>query len=169
MILKNGKSLEERVEALESEWEIRNLVSTYLLKADIRDVEGYVQTFAPDGVLDTEGLHLDKVGFEVKNVHEGREAIAKVYSECIAPLPCFMWHLGHSPYIEVDGNNATGRWGWTAVVSIPGIGPMEAGGVYNDEYANTEEGWRIKKRVITAWYSMEFGKWNDELFYGPTR
>lgn len=169
MSINSSKTLEERVLALEAEWEIRNLVATYLLKADFRDIQGYTETFTEDGVLDTEGLHLDKAGFDVGNIHEGREAIGKVFSECIAPVPCFMWHLGHTPFIEVEGDTATGRWGWSAVVHIPGIGPLEAGGVYHDDYVRTDVGWRIKKRVITSWYSMEFGKWNDELFFGPTR
>ena len=169
MSSKTTKTLEDRVQALEAEWEIRNLVSTYLLKADHRDAAGYAETFSEDGVLDTEGLHLEKAGFNVANVHEGRAAIAKVFSECIAPFPCFMWHLGHSPYIEVHGDKAMGRWGWTAVVHIPDFGPMEAGGVYNDDYVKTKEGWKIKKRVITSWYSLEFGKWNNDFFFGPTR
>lgn len=164
-----AKTLEQRVQDLEAEWAIRNLVSTYLWKADHRDVQGYVDTFTEDAVLDTEGLHFDRVGLVVAKEHHGREAIAKVFSESIAPFPCFMWHLGHAPYIEVHGDTAVGRWGWTAVVNIPNFGPMEAGGIYDDEYASTEHGWKIKKRVITAWYSMEFGKWNDNMFFGPTR
>ena len=169
MSIGTAATLEERVQALEAEWEIRNLVSTYLLKADIRDVAGYAETFTEDGVLDTAGLHLEKAGFEVASVHRGREAIAKVFSECIAPMPCFMWHLGHAPYIEVHGDKAIGRWGWSAVVNIPDFGPMESGGVYNDEYARTDKGWKIAKRVITSWYTFEFGKWSNDMFFGPTR
>ncbi len=169
MTTEQQKSLEERVKTLESEWAIRNLMSSYLQKADVRDVDGYANCFAEDGVLDTEGLHFDKVGFNVPKEHHGREAIAKVYRENIAPMPCFMWHLGHAPHIEVNGAEAAGRWGWTAVVNIPGFGPMQAGGIYEDDYVETEEGWKIKKRVITAWYSMEYGKWNENMFFGPTR
>jgi hypothetical protein len=169
MINRNTKTLEERVQDLEAEWDIRNLVATYLLKADTRDVEGYAETFAEDGVLDIAGLHFDKVGMEVAAIHEGREAIGKAYSQYIAPVPCFMWHLGHSPHIEVHGGSAVGRWGWTALVHIPLFGPMQAGGVYHDEYVSTDEGWKIKKRVITSWYSMEYGKWNEDMFFGPTQ
>ena len=127
MTNRNAKTLEERVQDLEAEWDIRNLVATYLLKADTRDVEGYAETFAEDGVLDIAGLHFDKVGMEVEAIHEGREAIGKAYSQYIAPVPCFMWHLGHSPHIEVHGGSAVGRWGWTALVNIPLFGPMQAG------------------------------------------
>ena len=83
-------------------------------------------------------------------------------------MPCFMWHLGHTPYIEVIVSNATGRWGWTAVVNIPGFGPMQSGCVYQDDYVRTADGWKIKKRVITQWYTMEYGKWNEKMFFGPT-
>jgi hypothetical protein len=120
-------------------------------------------------VLDIEGLHFEKVGIQVANIHEGREAIAKVYSEYIAPVPCFMWHLGHAPHIEVHGDRATGRWGWTAIVNVPMFGPMQAGGVYNDEYVRTDAGWKIKKRAITSYYSMEYGKWNENLFFGSMK
>jgi len=161
-----SKTLEQRVADLEAEWAIRNLVSLYLLKADMRDVEGYASMFCEDGILDIEGLNFDKVGLEVTNVNQGRAEIAKAYSDYIAPIPCFMWHLGHSPYIEVNGDTATGRWGWTAIVSVPMFGPMQAGGVYNDEYAKTSSGWKIKKRAITSFFSMEYGKWNENLFFG---
>ena len=157
------KGLEARVQDLEAEWEIRNLIATYLLRADVRDAEGYAQTFAKDGVLDIGGLHFDPP------VYEGREAIAKVFREKIGPVPCFMWHLGHTPYIEVHGDKATGRWGWTALVRFPDSDAMECGGVYDDEYVKTDEGWKIKKKVITGWYMMEFGRWDNERFHGPTR
>ena len=163
------KQLETRVQDLEAEWEIRNLIATYLLRADVRDAEGYAETFARDGVLDIGGLHMDSVGFEVKNIHKGREAIAKVFREYIGPLPCFMWHLGHTPYIEVHGEKAIGRWAWKALVRFPDSDAMETGGVYDDEYVKTDEGWKIKKKVITMWYAMEFGKWNNDQFSGPTR
>jgi hypothetical protein len=162
----NSRTLEERVADLEAEWAIRNLMSTYLLKADTRDVEGYANMFCEDGILDIEGLHFDKVGFEVTNVNQGTQAIAKAYSEYIAPVPCFMWHLAHSPHIEVNGDQATGRWGWTAIVNVPLFGPMQAGGVYNDEYQKTSAGWKIKKRAITSYFSMEYGTWNEDLFFG---
>lgn len=162
----SAKTLEERVLALEAEWEIRNLMSTYLMKADTRDVEGYAETFTPDGVLDIGGLNFDKVGMQVPPVHEGREAIGKAYSTYIAPMPCFMWHLGHAPHIEVEGDRAKGRWAWSAIVNVPMFGPMQAGGVYNDEYARTSDGWKIKRRAITSYFSMGYGKWDEKMFFG---
>lgn len=164
-----SRTLEQRVADLEAEWAIRNLMSLYLLKADQRDVEGYASMFCEDGILDIEGLHFDKVGLEVTNVNQGRAAIAKAYNDYIAPVPAFMWHLGHSPHIEVNGDTAVGRWGWTALVNVAMFGPMQAGGVYHDEYAKTHEGWKIKKRVITSFYSMEYGQWNEALFFGTAR
>lgn len=166
---RNAKTLLERVSDLEAEWDIRNLISNYLIKADSRDVQGYAETFTPDGVLDIEGLHFEKVGIKVANKHEGREAIAKVYSTYIAPVPCFMWHLAHAPHIEVEGDRAKGRWGWTAVVNVPLFGPMQAGGVYNDEYLRTDEGWKIKTRTIISYFSMEYGKWNENFFFAATK
>lgn len=163
------KGLEARVQDLEAEWEIRNLIATYLLRADVRDAEGYAETFAKDGVLDIGGLHMDSVGIEVENEHQGREAIAKVFREYIGPLPCFMWHLGHTPYIEVHGDKAIGHWGWNALVRFPDSDAMETGGVYDDEYVKTDEGWKIRKKVITMWYAMEFGKWDNQRFFGPIR
>jgi len=61
-------------------------------------------------------------------------------------------NLGHSPYLEVHGATATGRWGWTALVNIPGFGPMQAGGVYHDDYVSTDEGWKTSEaRISLAW------------------
>lgn len=160
------KQLEERVQDLEAECAIRNLIATYMLRADIRDAEGVAKQFAKDGVIDVGGLKIP--GLE-KTAYKGREAIAKLFREVIEPSPCFLWHLGHTPHIEVHGDKATGQWGWTAIVRFPDSDAMEMGGVYADEYVKTDEGWKIKKKVITAWYEMQFGKWDNQLFFGPTR
>jgi len=160
------KQLEARVQDLEAEWGIRNLIATYLLRADVRDAEGVAETFAKDGVLDIEGLRIP--GLE-ETIYKGREAIAKLFRETIEPVPCFLWHLAHTPYIEVHGDKAIGHWGWTALVRFPDSDAMECGGIYDDEYVRTDEGWKIKKKVITAWYMMEFGKWDNDRFFGPTR
>ena len=160
------KRLGERVQDLEAEWEIRNLIATYLLRADVRDAEGVAKTFAKDGVLDIEGLHVPGLG---ETIYKGREAIAKVFRERIEPVPCFLWHLGHTPHIEVHGDKAIGHWGWTALLRFPDSEAMEFGGIYDDEYVKTDEGWKIKKKVITMWYAMEFGKWDNDRFFGPTR
>ena len=159
------KELEARVQGLEAEWEIRNLIATYMLRADARDAEGVAGTFAKDGVIDVEGLLKD---LPVEKIYRGREAIAKLFREVIEPTPCFLWHLGHTPYIEVHGNKAIGHWGWTALMRFPDSEAMEFGGVYNDEYVKTDEGWKIKKKVITGWYFFQFGKWDNERFQGPT-
>ena len=157
------KQLEARVQDLEAEWGIRNLIATYLLRADVRDFEGVAETFAEDGELDIGGLFFDPPRYK------GREAIAQVFREKIEPNPCFLWHLGHTPCIEVHGGKATGRWAWTALVRFPDSDAMETGGVYDDEYVKTDEGWKIKKKVITMWYAMEFGKWDNQRFFGPMR
>ena len=160
------KGLEAMVQDLKAEWEIRNLIATYMLRADVRDAEGVSELFAKDGVLDIEGLRIP--GLE-ETKYKGREAITKLFREVIGPVPCFMWHLAHTPLIEVHGNNAIGQWAWTALIRFPDSDAMECGGIYNDEYVKTDGGWKIKKKVITAWYMMDFGKWDNERFFGPTR
>jgi uncharacterized protein (TIGR02246 family) len=166
MSSENTKQLEARVQDLEAEWGIRNLIATYMLRADARDAEGVAETFAKDGLLDVEGLHIP--GLE-ETRYEGREAIAKLFREVIEPVPCFLWHLAHTPHIEVHGDRAIGQWGWTALLRFPDSEAMEFGGVYDDEYVKTDEGWKIKKKVATAWYTMEFGKWDNQGFFGPMR
>ena len=154
------KGLEARLQDLEAECEIRNLVARYLLKVDDKDFEGIAEEFAEDGVMDFGGL----VGL---GNYRGREAIAQVFRD-VEGAPGFAWHLAHTPYIEVNGDKAIGHWGWT-VLGLPGGEAMEFGGVYDDEYVKTDEGWKIKKKVATAWYAMEFGKWDNQRFFGPTR
>ena len=156
------KGLEARVQDLEAEREIRNLIATYLLRVDHKDFEGIAGTFAEDGVMDFGGL----VGL---GSYKGRKAIAQVFRDTEGAIPGFSWHLAHTPRIEVHGDKAVGQWGWTVLGCYPGMEPMEFGGVYDDEYVKTDEGWKIKKKVSTAWYAMEFGKWDNQRFFGPTR
>ena len=155
------KQLEARVQDLEAECEIRNLIAAYLLRVDAKDFDGIAETFAEDGVMDFGGL----VGL---GSYEGRKAIAKVFEDTEG-VPGFAWHLAHTPYIEVHGDRAVGHWGWTVLGCYPGAEPLEVGGVYDDEYVRTDEGWKIKKKVATAWYTMEFGKWDNQRFFGPMR
>jgi ketosteroid isomerase-like protein len=154
------KQLEARVQDLEAECEIRNLIARYLLKVDAKDFEGIAETFTKDGVMDFGGL----AGL---GNYRGRKAIAKVFRDTEG-VSGFTWHLAHTPYIEVHGDRAIGHWGWT-VLGLPGAEAFELGGVYYDEYVKTDEGWKIKKKVATAYYAMQFGKWDNQGFYGPTR
>jgi ketosteroid isomerase-like protein len=156
------KGLEERVQDLEAECEIRNLIAAYLLKVDEKDFEGVAEKFAKDGVMDFGGL----VGL---GAYKGREAISKAFRDTEGAMIGFSWHLAHTSYIEVHRNKAIGHWGWTVLGSYPGMEAMEFGGVYEDEYVKTDEGWKIKKKVTTAYYTMDFGKWDNERFCGPTR
>ena len=155
------KGLEERVQDLEAECQIRNLIATYLLRVDDKDFEGIAEKFTEDGVMDFGGL----MGL---GDYKGREAIAQVFRDTEG-VPGFAWHLAHTPYIEVHGDKAIGHWGWTVLGCYAGAEPLEVGGIYNDEYVKTVEGWKIKKKVATAWYMMDFGKWDNDRFYGPTR
>ncbi len=153
------KRLEERVQDLEAECEIRNLIAAYMLKVDEKDFEGIGAKFTEDGVMDFGGL----MGLGAYN---GREAIVKAFRDTEGAMVGFSWHLAHTPCIEVDGDKATGHWGWTVLGCYPG---METLGVYEDEYAKTNEGWKIKKKVATAYYTMDFGKWDNQRFFGPIR
>lgn len=156
------KGLEARVQDLEAECEIRNLIARYLLRVDAKDFEGIAEAFAKDGVMDFGGL----VGL---GAYKGREAIAKAFRDTEGAMVGFSWHLAHTPYIEVHGNKASGHWGWTVLSCYPELGAMEFGGVYEDEYVKTDEGWKIKKKLSTAYYTMDFGKWDNQRFMGPTR
>ena len=60
-----------------------------------------------------------------------------------------MWHSFSNPIIEVDGDQARGRWLVLAFVQPKGAGERSMTiGSYRERYVRTPQGWRISELVF---------------------
>ena len=125
--------------------EIANLKARYVDAVDggwgreiPHDPEAVVALFVEDGVWDS-GV------FGGGSGHQGiREFMAT--GEAIMP---FAFHHLSSPRIQVDGDEARGRWHGMISMTLEGVARLQLG-VYDDEFVRTPEGWRFKRLGYTV-------------------
>lgn len=74
---------------------------------------------------------------------QGREALRDYYRAIRPEDNPSAFHILTSPIIEVDGDEATGSWHLTIVLTLRDGSSQLLGGVFSDCYRRTGEGWRI--------------------------
>ncbi len=91
--------------------------------------------------------------------YEGREAIYGYFKDCQRfPLG---YHFVGNPIIKVDGDSAKGNWHLMAALNIDDNKGIFIGGIYDDEFVRTPEGWRFKElKVTTAFYRIYEEEWS---------
>lgn len=135
-------SLEQRIQALEDEKNIRELLVSYGEYLDARDYKRYASLFASDGVW-TGGF----------GSFTGPAAIEKMLDQNLGkPEPGFInesnFHLMTTMVVHVDGDKATARSRYTFFTASPENKPVAAlAGRYFDELVREKGQWRIKRRT----------------------
>jgi ketosteroid isomerase-like protein len=152
------KHLEARVRDLEAVHEIMNLEADYAYAADTQQSELYASVFAEDGVLDLRPFG-DRIA--------GREAIRRFREESPKKVT-FSVHYLHNPHIVVNGDTAKGRFYWLAALTWAATNEaVWSSGCYQDEFVKTNEGWKIKEKVMTWHYRTPYDKgWVKERMIG---
>ncbi len=149
------EGVEQRLRRMEDIEEIKKLKARYCEACDggwdgraSHNIEGIVSLFAEDGVWDG----------GVYGRREGRNALRDYYQH--NPEVPFAFHLLTNPIIEVNGDHATGNWHLLISITQADQSSALIGGVFDDEYARTAEGWRIKRsRFSLALHSPHQGSW----------
>jgi uncharacterized protein (TIGR02246 family) len=126
--------MEDRVQRMLDEAEIRELLLTFARALDERDWTGYADTFAEDGVFEI---------FDQRRT--GREDIAAGPARDMTPFDRTQ-HYVTNVTVTVSGDSATAR-GQLLAVHIPDdTEPSEhadVGGIYHCRVRRTAEGWRF--------------------------
>jgi hypothetical protein len=129
--------------------EIEDLMSRYLFAIDYNDWDSYVETFAPDGVLEF-----------ASGVSKGRDAIRKNVTDFAAGIgkfyhtedgkPAKLRHVVLQSSIRVEGNKAWGRTLWVEMANHGPKDTMKMGtyGIYEDEFSKIDGHWFIQKRNV---------------------
>jgi ketosteroid isomerase-like protein len=137
-------TLEERIERLEAESEIRQLIAHYSFDIDDRLIESIRNLFTDDGVLKSR----DGVMFA-----KGPDAIIEQYHgrfDVLGPGHHFM-HDVQINFVEGSAVEATGRVSGHAELVRKGQ-MMVAALRYADCYTKTDVGWKFAEREISFLY-----------------
>lgn len=129
-----------RLDQLADELEVRDLVARYADAVNRRHAEDWKETWAPDGVW-----HL--FGRDV----EGRDAVFQTWQGAMGMFS-FVLQLIHSGTVEVEGNEATGRWYLSEVAHTSQGDRLLTVGVYHDHCVREEGTWRFAKRRFDVLY-----------------
>ena len=135
---------------------IEDLQARYMFALDFRDIDKYLGTFTPDGILDIgEG--------EMKGYDAIRKAVGGMPKEAApkeAPIirPAAGRHNITNIVIKVEGNKAYGRAYWfhysNSVQRTSAV--LDSFGHYEDEMVKVNGKWLFSKRRI---YNENVDKW----------
>src|SRR5579885_1953131 len=145
-----------RVQRIEDIEEIKQLKALYCMYCDggwagpTHDYDQIAALFTEDAV--TEGT---------AGRTEGRENIRRLYRSYQATP--FAFHRVTNPIIQVSGNRATGNWHVLVALTRPDGQAVWIAGIYDEEYARTREGWRIKTLRFTPAFITRYEQgWGKE-------
>lgn len=142
-------TIEQRLQIFEDTIEISHLKASYCNAADggwdrpSHNADKVASLFIDEGVWDCG---------EYGRV-AGREAIRSLFRE-FQRFP-FAFHRISNPVIKVNGDVATGEWHLLCPIIIDDKQSMWIGGMYNDEFVRTPEGWRFKNLKFTPAFSCK--------------
>jgi uncharacterized protein (TIGR02246 family) len=120
---------------------VRDLVARYTDAVNRRDAKAWAATWADDAEWSLGGSPV-----------QGREAIVALWQRLMDGLP-FVVQLVHSGVVQVDGERATARWYLSELHQSADRKGTLVVGVYHDECARTDEGWRFARRRFDALYA----------------
>ena len=129
--------------------ELRRLKYRYLRALDLKLWDEFADTLTPDATAD----YGDRLSFS------GRDEIVSYMSRAVGPDIITVHHC-HHPELEVDGDQATGRWALDDTVIITEHRTVLRGAAfYQDRYVRRDGQWRIAhteyERIYEAMISLK--------------
>jgi SnoaL-like domain len=148
-----NSELVKRIRVLEDIESIKKLKALYCYLADegiAGDVGRYdelVSHFTDDGWVDFEGF----------GIHKGKEALGKFFKELVHSLWSYAAHMVMNPIIEVDGDNANGKWfAHVACTTRESNRAVWVQGIYDEEYVKVVGEWKWKYIKFTPDFFTPF-------------
>ncbi len=134
-----SNELEARIRKMEDIHAITNLQALYSFHIDNAEIDDLVELFADDFTW--------QVGFDEMTKITSKPTLARFLSKSSEQTP-MMRHQPITPYIEVDGDRATGIWYLTGMMTSITSNGDEARwvqGRYDNEYVRVDEGWKLSR------------------------
>ena len=133
-------SIEERLQAIEDRTAIVELTARYCHLARNRDVEGIVDLFCEDGVMQA-GDVLEKGRVRLRTMY--RDALAE-----LGPMPCV-----HNHVVALDGDEATGRCS-VEIRMVRNGEAVTAAGHYEDAFRRVRSQWKFARRNLVLYHQV---------------
>jgi hypothetical protein len=139
----HDRAVSQRIQILEDRVALKNLVDTFSVLADLKDMEKQTLLFTEDAKVDSysEGKMVSSLA--------GRKQIGEVFGAYLAKFET-VYHLSGQQTVQLHGDKATG----ISYCSVVLIGMEDgkkikntAGVTYDDEYVRRGSEWLIAKRV----------------------
>jgi hypothetical protein len=127
------------MQSLRDREEIKQLRARLARFVDLHEWDAWRELLTEDFRLEAEGA-----------VHEGRDAIVSFVSVALGEASTV--HQYFHPDITVEGETATGMWGYEDRIVFPTDAQpvvLHGFGYVTDEYVRTDSGWRIRSTVET--------------------
>lgn len=127
--------VETRLRRLEAKETIRELRYEYAWAVDGGDVDQFLNLFTADAEIRFPQEATDRPPVT------GTDELAEFLKTMDDTLR-FSAHMLHNPTITVDGEEASGRW-YVDVPEVTAEGSVWVQGRYEDEYRQTDDGWKL--------------------------
>jgi ketosteroid isomerase-like protein len=125
---------------LEDERAIEALIARYADAVNRRAAEDWEALWTRDGVWSAFGQSF-----------EGRDAVVGTWKAAMQGFR-LVFHVIHSGVIELDGDNAHGRWSISEQLQSTNGTPGTLLALYHDDYRREREGWRFARRELEVLY-----------------
>lgn len=131
-------SVEARLRSLEDREAIKELRASYCYRIDDRDWEGFAALFTPDA-----HLNFGRIGS-----FDGRSEVRRFAEEIVGEGHPFLAHMIHDPVIDLNDDQATGRWYFEVPCTFEDGSAGWIQGTYLDEYRCVDGEWYFS--AVTA-------------------
>jgi len=134
---------------------IRGLIGRYCDAVNRYNAHDWANTWAADGRW-----------YFLDGVHEGRDAILAFWQSIMAQLD-FAVMLANSAVLEIDGDEARGRWYTQEIVRTRGEQGRSIVGIYDDSYTRHSGQWLIQSRRYHKLYEAPTDAGERHMPYTP--
>jgi len=143
--MKNDDDLKKRVSQIEDRLALKNLVDTFSILADKKDVKAQTQLFTAEATSET-----FVNGARVSNL-KGRKAMEEAFGAFLKNFD-IVYHFNGQQTLTIDGDKASGiSYCMVTLIGTENGKKMKTsiGVYYNDEYVRENGVWLIAKRIST--------------------
>jgi ketosteroid isomerase-like protein len=134
--------------------ELTELTYRYAYALDGRDWKAMAELFTEDCEFD--------YGLGPEHVMRGRDTFIEASAAALEAMDA-THHMFTNHLFEIDGDTATGRWYMHAQhmkLGEPGGALHTLGGIYEDEFVRTPDGWKTSRRSYRAIWGRGNNRFN---------
>ena len=143
--MKNDDNLKKRIAEIEDKMALKELVDTFSILSDKKDVKAQTLLFTPDASVETyrNGVVVSKLN--------GRKAMEEAFGAFLKNFET-VYHFNGQQTVKINGDKASGTsYCLVTLIGVENGKKMKTtiGVYYQDEYVRENNRWLIAKRTST--------------------